>query len=211
MVLRDAPDILKKIVEVERKKVERLKAERPLSKLQERIDGQAVCLEVGAQSARAGALGNSANRLRLQQRLAPGQTDEAAARGRQDSECVIDLVGRQRIRECAKASTSRRLLDATTLRRSPRPGRVTPCATQIAATEAHEDGLRTDPGPLALCRGEDFDQVCVGAARRPVHQASSVDRPIAISDTISSRRSGCVSTPLRRRRDTWSSSARTVT
>ncbi len=46
MVLRDAPDILKKIVEVEREKVERLKSERPLSMLRERIESQAPPLNL---------------------------------------------------------------------------------------------------------------------------------------------------------------------
>ena len=46
MVLGDAPDILKKIVEVERQKVERLKIDNPLSMLRDRIETQAPPLNM---------------------------------------------------------------------------------------------------------------------------------------------------------------------
>ena len=93
---------------------------------------------------------------------------------------------RDRIRDDALLAPAPAQLDAALLRRLPGVRGVAPAAAQVALAEADEERRLADVRPLALHRGEDFDQV----RRLRQAYASKSERPIAISAITSSRRSG---------------------
>src|SRR5208337_3385877 len=108
------------------------------------------------------------------------------------------------VRPTPKAGGPPRELDAKLACRAPGVGGVAPVATQVTLAETHEERALADVRALALDGREDLDEICRTQARQP----SRMERPIAISASASSMRSGCSAAPRIRKRATWSASGK---